>query len=301
MKRSLVAVVSVVAILGTSSPAHAWDPDSEEWYPEPEPPVQWSVAEPIEPPAGIYLVTETYVEDVVTRSGPATVYSTETVHETTGSYARVLETVATGSRSDFDGAAFNGRAAMGDGRSVAGTYYENYIRTDAGFIPVSVVFFQDDLEIARASHGTTPLVEPARTEPTAPTAAPVAPRGAVTPAIDLPADRTNPPPVGERSEPVAPSRTAPGPLPDRTLEVLRARRIGISFLEPGVVRWRFSGGEVLLLGPAGGDASQRFVGRWDRLPPSGGTWVTRFTLEFVDGTARELTIRVSVRAPGLVE
>ncbi len=299
MKRSLVAAVSILAILGTSSPAHAWSPDSEEWYPEPEPPVQWST-EPIEPPAGIYLVTETYVDDVVTRSGPATVYSTETVHESTGSYARVLETVVTGSRSDFDGAAFNGRAAMADGRSVAGTYYENYIRTDAGFIPVSVVFFQDDLEIARASQGSTP-VAPARTPPTAPAVAPVAPKGAVTPAIDLPADRTSPAPVRERSEPAAPSQPAPGPMPDRALEVLRARRIAISFLEPGVVRWRFSDGEAVILGPAGGDASQRFVGRWDRLPPTGGIWVTRFTLEFGDGTARELTIRVSVRAPGLVE
>ncbi len=301
MKRSLVAVVSILAILGTSSPARAWDPDGEEWYPEPEPPVQWSTPEPIEPPAGIYLVTETYVDDVVTRSGPATVYSTETVHETTGSYARVLETVVTGSRSDFDGAAFNGRAAMADGRSVAGTYYENYIRTEAGFIPVSVVFFQDDLEIARASQGSTPVVEPARTERAAPAAASAAPKGAVTPVIDLPADRTGPPSARETSEPVAPRRPAPGPLPDRAMEVLRGRRIAISFADPGVVRWRFTGGETVLLGPAGGDASQRFVARWDRLPPTGSVWVTTFTLEFVDGIARDLTIRVSVRAPGLVE
>src|SRR5204863_7869013 len=86
----------------------------------------------IAPPPGIYYVTDTYVADVVTSSGPLTTYSTTTVHESTGSYARVLDTVGTGASSAFDGSAFNGRRTLGDGRSVAGRYYENYPLTGGG-------------------------------------------------------------------------------------------------------------------------------------------------------------------------
>ena len=35
---------------------------------------------------------------------------------------------------------------------MAGTYYENYVLTEAGFIPVSIVFFQDDAELADLRH-----------------------------------------------------------------------------------------------------------------------------------------------------
>ena len=125
MKRTLCAATFVFAML-LPSPAFAWDPDQVDpidpgpapgaWTPEPAP----------VPPPGIYLVTDTYAGDSITRAGDVTTYSTETVHEITGSYARVLDTVGTGTSSAYDGAAFNGRAVMTDGRAVAGTYYEEF-------------------------------------------------------------------------------------------------------------------------------------------------------------------------------
>jgi len=300
MKRSRVIAATFAVTLAASAPAGAWDPDSEEpfsdgpesapWTPEPA---------PVAPPEGMYLVTDTYVDDVVTRSGPVTTYATETVHEITGSYARVLESVPTGARSGYDGAAFNGRAELTDGRSVAGTYYENYIRTDAGYTPVSIVFFQDDLEIARAARAAAPV--PAPVVDPVPVwvpgaeraiAAPLAPVGTVAPIIE---ERVVPLPIR------LPGPVASAPLPDRMIEVLRARRIAISFTDTGVVSWRFVSGEGTALGPVSGSAAEPFYVRWDRLAPPGGAWVARFFVAFTDGTTRELAIRVTVRAPGLVE
>lgn len=302
MKTRSIVPASVAALLIASSPAAAWDPDWEDWPSDPEPPAAAAAA--VDAPDGIYLVTETYVDDVVTRSGPVTVYATETVHEITGSYARVLETVATGAGSDFDGGAFNGRAAMTDGRSVAGTYYENYIRTGDGYVAVSIVFFQDDLEVARAARASVPLTAPAAEPVLGPepafAAQPVPAMGSVAPVIDVADGRVGMIPEREPTAPVV-VPTRPGAMPDRAIEVLRARRIAISFPDPGVVRWRFVDGEATLMGPAGGDATQPFVARWDRLPPVGGVWVTRFALAFSDGTTRDLALRVTVRAPGLVE
>src|SRR5207302_158340 len=147
MKRECIAATLVLLLLG-SSPALAWDPFRVR--DEPPPPSREPDPAPfIAPPPGIYYVTDTYVADVVTSSGPLTTYSTATIHESTGSYARVLDIVGTGASSAFDGSAFNGRRTLGDGRSVAGTYYENYVLIDGGFVPISVVFFQDDAELAR--------------------------------------------------------------------------------------------------------------------------------------------------------
>ena len=291
MNRSLVVAASLAATLIAATPACAWDPDSEDWSFDPPEGAAWAPEPaPVAPPEGIYLVTETYVDDIVTRSGPVTTYATETVHETTGSYARVLESVATGARSGYDGAAFNGRAELTDGRSVAGTYYENFILTDAGYIPVSVVFFQDDLEIARAARAAAPT------------------SGQIPGPVPEPALALAPRPVLEEREvtvpTILPGRVAPPPLPDRAIEVLRARRIAISFTDPadlGVAGWRFASGEGIALGPVSGRAAEQFLVRWDRLAPPGGAWVARFLIDFTDGTTRELAIRVTVRAPGLVE
>lgn len=310
MKRFACACVGLGLAVAMAAPAAAWDPEGDD--PFDSPPIAGWVPEPaaVPPPAGIYLVTDTYAGDVVTRSGDLTTYSTETVHQTTGSYARVLETVATGDRSGFDGVAFNGRASLTDGRAVAGTFYQNYVRTDDGFVPVSVVFFQDDEEIARAARASRPAGPPpgpASAPPAVPapvsvpggpmpppaTAVAAAPIGSVAPTIDR-TDRVPEAPSGPAAPP-------PAPLPDRSIEVLRGRRIAFSFDWPAVRAWRFVSGEVVALGPTSAAAGEPFVGRWDRLATPGGAWVVRFAVDLIDGTTRELALRVAVRAPGLTE
>src|SRR5947209_12514808 len=155
--KARAAVLAGLFTCRAASSALAWDPERTT---EPGPigpgSEPWSDREPFIAPAGIYYVTDTYVADVVTTNGPLTTSSTETVHESTGSYARVLGDVGTGDESVFDGTSFNGRARLTDGREVAGTYYENYVLTADGFVPVSVVFFQDDAELARQRQLNTP-------------------------------------------------------------------------------------------------------------------------------------------------
>ena len=292
----LILVLVMVSVLAHAEPGLGRDPYRDEgdlagpgaasWAPEPA---------PVAPPPGIYLVTDAYAGESITRSGALTTYTTETVHESTGSYARVLETVLTGGSSAYDGAAFNGRAALTDGRSVAGTYYENYIWTGAGFVPVSVVFFQDDSEIARersrARAEPSPVVAAQRTP------APSSGSG--------PAATATLPPV--RADPASPATPTPRPvrpsvlLPDRSIEVLRGRRTTISFFGDDVRSWRFLSGEGVALGALAGSAADPFVARWDVLAPAGVTWVVRFLVGYADGTTHERVLRIMVRAPGLVE
>ena len=295
----------VVMLVGPST-ASAWTPDS---YVEPadEPDGSgWApTVDAVAPPEGVYLVSETYVDDVISRHGPVTTYATETVHEITGSYARVLESVPTGGRSGYDGAAFNGRAALTDGRPVAGTYYENFVRTDGGFVAVSIVFFQDDLEIARAVDGATPVRPPsAPSAPAAPAVGPPAgptPVPPVAPAVGWVAPRVENGPPSRDPDRVGPGRALWPPLPDLALEVLRARRVAIPMSYPGAVAWRFVSGEGTALGQLSGGPADPFVVRWDLLAPVGGAWVDRFQVDFADGTMRELAVRIVVRSPGLVE
>lgn len=315
MRTPFLVPAALAILLFGASPAGAWNPDEDD-----QPDVAGPAEAPVEidrptaadRPDGVYLVTETYVDDVVTHSGAVTVYGTETVHEITGSYARVLESVGTGSRSDFDGSAFNGRATLSDGRAVAGTYYENYVRTGDGFTAVSIVFFQDDLEVARSA---VPAVRSAPDPSTTSGAGPAAPAtGSVAPAVDAPAtgwvapvveapnEPSLTPETRERQEPVVvPGAPGAALAPDRSIEVLRGRRIAITFGGAGVTRWRFAGGEGILLGPTSGDGAWPFVARWDRLAPAGGAWIARFVLGLSDGSELELALRVTVRAPGLVE
>jgi hypothetical protein len=294
----LILALTLATLVATAQPGLARDPYGDDpdaaapgpspWTPEPA---------PVAPPPGIYLVTETYAGDSVIRSGPVTTYATETVHETTGSFARVLQTVDTGGPSAYDGTAFNGRAALTDGRSVAGTYYQNYIWTDSGFVPVSVVFFQDDSEIAREESRIPRL-------PT-PTAAPL--RSPAPPTVagpGLAGPDTSGPVVGIEPAP-APPTPAPARasvlLPDRAIEVLRGRRTTVSFVGDDVRWWRFLSGESIALGALAGAAGDPFVARWDVLAPAGETWVVRFLVGYGDGTTHERVLRVAVRAPGLVE
>src|SRR2546428_13226113 len=93
-----------------SSPALAWDPSREDG--DNTPPQGEREPDPapfIAPPPGINYVTDTYVADVVTSTGALTTYSTTTVHESTGSYARLLDTVGPAASTAFDGSALNGR------------------------------------------------------------------------------------------------------------------------------------------------------------------------------------------------
>ena len=302
MSRVFVLAVLFGVTFAATSPACAWAPDSDREPPDGPDPDRTPVAEPvIERPEGIYLVNETYLDDVVSHDGPVTTYATETVHQITGSYARVLESVPTGASSGYDGSAFNGRATLTDGRSVAGTYYENFVRTDNGFVAVSVVFFQDDLEVARANRTVTQAPQ-GHSIPTAPTAEGPAMPAPLAPPVGRVDPRVDEGPLPRDLDPVRrPDPTTPPPLPSVALEVLRARRAAISLAYPGAIGWRFISGEGVVLGVLRGGMSDRFVMRWDRLAPAGGAWLDRFQVDFADGTTRELVLRATVRAPGLVE
>jgi hypothetical protein len=109
--------------------------------------------------------------------------------------------------------------------------------------------------------------------------------------------------VAHDPEPVVRRRPAftDGSLPDEAIEVLRSRRTAISFARAAAWRWRLLSGDAVMLGPTSGAAGQPFIARWDRLAPPGGSWVVRVAIDFEDGTTLELAIRVTVRAPGLVE
>src|SRR5207248_473669 len=117
--------------------------------------------------------------------------------------------------------------------------------------------------------------------------------GAVTPGIDQGAV-----PPGNTFRPAPPPSA---PLPDRSIEVLRGRRTVLSFDGPDVLGWRLVSGDCVALGALSGGPADPFAGRWDRLASPGEIWVTRFAIGYADGIARELVVRVAVRAPGLVE
>jgi hypothetical protein len=308
MKRHCAAA-ALALLLVCSSPALAWDPTRED--PRPEPPQLEREPDPapfVAPPPGIYYVTDTYVADVVTTSGPLTTYSTTTVHESTGSYARVLETVGTGTSSGFDGSAFNGRRTLGDGRPVAGTYYENFVLTDGAFIPVNVVFFQDDAEIARLL--TVNTRAPAAAAPpsppvTLPTPRPLAPPCcAAQQTVTIPAPTPAPPKTIRPGISLLP---ASGPL--SRLEVLRGRAISLwprAFADDREipVRWwtlvRGDAGEPLA---TSGPGAVSFRSSWTRLAPPGAAFELVFRIE-VDAPetgrrAVDAAIAVVVRSPAL--
>ena len=306
MKRRTAAAIFAILLLW-SSPARARDPFGED-APS-EPPESWREPDPaplIAPPPGIYYVTDTYVADIVTSSGPLTTYSTSTVHESTGSYARVLDTVGTGASSAFDGNAFNGRRALGDGRSVAGTYYENYVLTDAGFAPVSIVFFQDDAELARLL-GTTPapgVMALARSTPS--TTRPLAP--ACCPAERPVVAMASPTPASTR--PIRPGISLlPVSAPLTTLEVLRGRTVSLyprAFVddrELPVRSWTVIAGDAGEAPATAGSGAAPFRTSWRRLAPPGAAYEVVFRIEVDTPDTGHRTvgaaISVVVRSPAL--
>lgn len=304
----------LVVLLALAAPAAAWDPYLDDWSWEEEP-VVW---DPVVP-QGIYYVTEVYVADVVTVSGPVTTYSTATIADTPGTYARVADTVSTGAFSAFDGAAFNGRASLGDGRLVGGTYYENFVVANGSFVPVSVVFFQDDTNV-----DLTPASTPAPNRPTpaplvsAPplprtTPAPTPSRGPVVVRIDpseVPS-ASPPPPPSPRRIPVLRPGIATSPLGDIafSLEVLRGRSVALWFsavadgVTVPVTSWRVVSGEHTALGSASGGREDPFRARWDVVTRPGATWILRVEATVVvDGIVHQTSgdVAVVVRSPALI-
>lgn len=303
-------------------------PGPAAWY-EPPPPPRPAI------PAGFYLVTDVYAGDVVVRDGLRTTYSTTTVHAATDTYARVLEYVGTGVPSVYDGRSFNGRAQISDGRLVAGTYYENGVLTSSGFQIVSIVFFQDDSELARlaAAPPVSPSPLPVPSPMPSPTAVPspvatLPPRPSVAPLIGgqivsapagLPVGPT-PAPVGAPGATPAPAREpdvrvgiALSPQGDALggIELLRGRAVRlwpvarIDGVPARVIAWRLVSGELTALGPVAAGGDQPLVARWDRLAGPGAWWPIRMSVD-VDVTGHpprtlEALIEVVVRSPALVE
>jgi hypothetical protein len=307
MKRQSAAATLALLLL-SSSPALAWDPYRERSNP-PAPARDPDPAPFIAPPPGIYYVTDTYVADEVTSSGPLTTYSTTTVHESTGSYARVLDTVSTGTSSAFDGSAFNGRRTLGDGRSVAGTYYENYALIDGGFVPVSVVFFQDDAELARLRAAGTPPPAVSTPPPSGPTATARPIASACCLAVRPPANAAPTPPPTKPIQPGVSLLPSSGPI--SRIEVLRGRAVALwprAFVddrEVPVLSWALVSGEAGEARATVGRGGTPFQTLWPRLAPPGSAYELLLRIE-VDTTETghrtvDAAIAVVVRSPALVD
>jgi hypothetical protein len=316
MKRRSVTALFAVLFL-CSSRAFARDPLGEDRRTEPVQFERQREPDPapfIAPPPGIYYVTDTYVADVVTSTGPLTTYSTTTIHESTGSYARVLDTVATGASSALDGSAFNGRRALGDGRSVAGTYYENYVLTHDGFVPVSIVFFQDDAELARLIASAPAPATPTlitQSVPSTPSTAPATirplPPGCCAGDLTL---ETIASPWAVPAKPIRPGISllpASGPL--AILEVLRGRAVSLwprAFVEDRelpVRSWTVIAGETGEAPVTAGSGGIPFRTSWRRLAPPGATYKVVFRIEVdTPDTANrtvDAALEVVVRSPAL--
>jgi len=348
MSRRRTLALAILVTLALARPAAAWDPEA--WDPgadpasDPEPQTADAAApaEGGEPagadvtggdtfvvPDGLYSVTDVYAGDIVTHDGPLTTYETATVHESPGTYARALETVGSGDASRFDGAAFNGRASLTDGRPVAGTYYETFIKTDSGYVSVSVVFFQDDAELARqragAGAGSAPPAEPA---PAAPSTGPseaidaeppsASPSEPILPSPPELRDRPDAPGAMRRivgPPPVSPGRgivtLRPVGAPITTLEVLRGRTVALWLhayagdVEVPVRSWSVVAGDPGDAVALSGSGAEPFVTSWDRLMPPGAANVLRFSLvsrgepPSTPRTNIDAAVEIVVRSPAL--
>ncbi len=300
MIRTTVAVV--VLVLASARAALAWDPflDAADAGPAPA---------PAPTPIGLYLVTQVYAGDVVTTSGATTTYGTRTIADTPGTYARILATVGTGQASALDGASLNGRARLADGRSVAGTYYEDFVRTPNGFVPVNIVFFQDDA-VTRASASPAAASAAPTWAPTARPAIAAAPTPAPTRA-PTPAPRRAPsaaPPAPARVRATAGVSLAPGGPLLATIEVLRGRplelwpRVVVNGRPGSVASWTLTDAGGATVTRASGDGTVPCGATWLALPPPGRTLTITFAVTSAAAPGRVLiaSLRVSVRSPALV-
>lgn len=264
---------------------------------------------------GLHRVTQVWAGDFVTRSGPVTTYSSRTVQQDAGTYAKQVATATTGQSTAYDSALSNGRAALSDGRAVGGDIYANYVWNGLSLRLDRYVFFQSDREVA-----PTPAPAPVRTIAPAPARTPApTPRPAPTPSIQYSA------PVAT-ARPAATVRPTPTPTPRvvragialgaqgdtlARIEVLRGRRVDlwpratVNGAPARVLSWRLVSGEVSALGAvsAGGDAP--LAAMWDTVRPGAVPYELRFavTVEVPGEPPRtaEATIAVLVRSPALVE
>ena len=311
MRRAVALALALVAVW--ARPAAAWDSAWDERdagvvdrTPDPAPFVI---------PDGFYLVTDVYAGDVVTDAGDTTVYGTSTVADTPGTFARVIDVVGTGAQSPFDGASFNGRGSMSDGRAVAGTYYEDFVLTSSGFVSVNIVFFQDDSETR--ARGATPQPTPATAVPSSPpaptpattfTAPPSSSLMTAAGATSIPRPTSAPTIVRDQPAPhVVTAGIALGatsPVLSR-IEVLRGRTVQLyprAFVDgaPVTVRsWRLIDG-VVTGTCAGSGTTATCDAAWTTLAPAGEAWTLRFELITAADVA-VAAIEVVVRSPALGE
>ena len=306
MKRVIAA--AVLALLLSSQPALAWDPDWDDFDPGPIDPQP--DPEPFVVPEGLYEVTDVYAGDVVTTVGDTTTYSTETIQDTPGTYARVVDVVGTGGASAYDGSSFNDRAVNDTGQSVAGTYYEDFVLTSSGFVSVNIVFFQDDSETRRAAAPTpAPVVvaapTPAPTPPpeAVPTAAPVVPAATASPVV---VDREYPTPAPAPRVGTAGIALGPSASTLARIEVLRGRRVTLwprAFVDGAGVplgTWRLVAGTAAGTCAASG-TTPSCDATWLTLAPAGSAWHLRFevTTPSLPGQVLTASLDVVVRSPAL--
>jgi hypothetical protein len=319
MKKCTAILLTSIALLSSIS-ANAREPLDDESLPLPPSPVPDPVAFVV--PPGLYYVTDTYVADVVATSEATTIYSTTTVHESTGTYARVIDTVDTGASSAFDGMAFNGRGALTDGQALAGTYYENFVLTAGGYLPVSIVFFQDDSEMKRRQTGSSsaPAANVAATSEAAATAA-AGSEAAVTSAqpgsiIAPPASSKPQAPTSKPQAPIEPvARTVRAGIslaPDgptlASAEVLRGRlvqfwpRMFVNDVAVPIQLWRLLSAQPDHISASAG-STQPLTAQWIRMPAPGASWSLRFEIfsETAPTERLEAQISVTVRSPALVD
>jgi hypothetical protein len=302
-KRAALLAITIVLASGTS--ANAREPFENERSPFPPP-----VAPSPDPlafvvPAGLYYVTDTYVADVVATTDAITTYSTTTVHESTGTYARAIDSVDTGASSAFDGMAFNGRAALTDGRALAGTYYENFALTAHGYVPVSIVFFQDDSETRRREAASP--IPPTTNTPTisAPAVAPAASRSVIAPVPSL-KPQTPIAPIGLTLR--AGIALAPIGPTLASAEVLRGRRIQFwprAFANDVAVpirSWRLLSAQPDHISADSGSV-EPLAAQWIRMPALGVRWLLRFEIftELAPTERLEAQISITLRSPALIE
>lgn len=268
---------------------------------------------------GLHSVTKVWAGDVVTKTGPVTTYTSSTVQQNAGTYAKQVATVSTGQKSAYDSSLSNPRATLTDGRAVSGDIYANYVWTGSTLRLDRYVFFQDDLEIARqaaARPTAAPVLTPAATAlPAAPTPRPIP---IMTPAPVVAVAAPGPAPSAPRPTPTPRPRqvsayvalAAQGDALAR-IEVLRGRRVDLwprALVDgaPGrVSSWTLVSGEVTALGPVTGSGDQPLAARWDEVVFGAPPLDLRFSVIVdVPGEGQrhvDASIDVVVRSPAIVE